>query len=102
MRKQSDKTDSLNRCNSCVHYHGQFLLCSKWILIISEDKAETCKWFKKQTCKNCVHFTEREFKPWRTDPDLGHCVTNEIDVHKDCPVNKWCDNKFRLRSDHEK
>jgi hypothetical protein len=49
------------------------------------------------TCKDCIHFYEREPKPWRDIVDLGYCDhsrAGKIAINKYCPVNKWCDNKF--------
>ena len=68
------------------------------------------------TCQDCKHFYNREPKPWRTNNDIGFCdhgnitvmpqglkdtvyVGDKIEVHKDCPINKWCDNKFEPKDD---
>lgn len=56
----------------------------------------------RMTCQDCKHFYNREPKPWRTNTDLGYCDHSregKIEVNRNCPVNKWCDNKFEPKDD---
>lgn len=49
------------------------------------------------SCKDCIHFYEREPKPWRTMADIGYCDHSregKIEINMYCPVNKCCDNKY--------
>lgn len=49
------------------------------------------------TCKDCKHYIERPQADWYTFNDIGFCdmaCRERIIVNEDCPVNKWCDNKF--------
>ena len=58
--------------------------------------------YEQMTCQDCKHFYNREQKPWRTDKDLCYCDHSregKIEVNRNCPVNKWCDNKFEPKED---
>ncbi len=49
------------------------------------------------TCKDCIHYIERPKADWYTFNDIGFCdmaCSERIIVNEDCPINKWCDNKF--------
>lgn len=54
------------------------------------------------TCQDCIHYTERSKSDWYTFNDIGFCdmaCSERIIVNEDCPVNKWCDNKFEPKED---
>ena len=43
------------------------------------------------TCQDCIHI--------HTDEDKGRyhceeCIYGDTYVSLDCPINRWCDNKF--------
>ena len=49
------------------------------------------------TCKDCNNYIERPKADWYTFNDIGFCdmaCSERIIVNEDCPINKWCDNKF--------
>jgi len=48
------------------------------------------------TCQDCIHI--------QTDEDKGRChceecIYGDTYVSLDCPINRWCDNKFEPKED---
>lgn len=49
-----------------------------------------------------MHYTERSKSDWYTFNDIGFCdmaCSERIIVNEDCPINKWCDDKFEPKED---
>ena len=51
---------------------------------------------RTMTCQDCIHI--------QTDEDKGRyhceeCIYGDTYVSLDCPINRWCDNKFEPKED---
>ena len=52
------------------------------------------------TCQDCIHFYKQEnMNIWTDKPnEMGFCDNTPhgtILVHKNCPVNQWCEDMFK-------
>lgn len=54
------------------------------------------------TCQDCKHYIDRSKLEWYSFMDIGFCdkaAKERIIVEQNCPINKWCNNKFEPKED---
>jgi hypothetical protein len=57
---------------------------------------DACYGGHDMTCQDCIHI--------QADEDKGRyhceeCIYGDTYVSLDCPINRWCDNKFEPKED---